>query len=279
MAVGPGFNSPETQAALAAQAGTGAPVQPTVETPEVTPKETPPEAAAPATETGAGVTATDNLDMSDPAPTPVTPDSLKAAGFTPESIGEVLHKHQGKLPEDVITSLKEKFSPEVVDKHVKELESAYAAEAAAQAKTRDSLTQMNTYIYETLANGDAAKGQDNFKKLSEWCGANMDEAQLEAINTLLTSGKKDVVRQGLTQAVAAWRKGTETRMMTGDAVTTPPAESFEPMTRDEYVKTVATKKYQEDAEYRDKIDARRRKTLEKGAVFMTPEFSHLRPPV
>lgn len=154
-------------------------------------------------------------------------------------------------------------------------------ETPAEAKPKAD--DMNTYIYETLAQGDAAAGKAHFNTLATWCAANMDKGELATINYLLKSDNKDVVRQGLTQAVTAWRKAQKQPMMTGDAIpTNMPQEqpTFEPLQRDEFIQIQMTDKYNSDPAYAKEVDDRRRKTIDMhGKGFVSPEYSASRMPI
>lgn len=290
MAVGSRFNDPETQAAIAAQ----------TETTPVTPKtedqiKTDQDAASqdpstnPATETDATLdmtpaVKTDPATAQDDTTTPtsavpgakateITADTLKDAGYDEQTLIKQVRDNGGVVPEDLKVKLNEKFEASVVEAKVKEVESVFAQSI-----------DMNTYIYESLANGDAVKGKDNFSTLSAWCVDNMPQSELAAINHLLQSGNKDVVRRGLTQAVTAWKKGQEKHMMSGDPIPTnqsTPAAEFKPLSRDEFRILMATDKYQSDPEYAATVNARRQKTIEEqgGRGFLTPEYGANRPPI
>jgi hypothetical protein len=149
------------------------------------------------------------------------------------------------------------------------------------AKAKESVDNMNTFIYKTLADGDAEQGLKNFKILSEWCTKNMPEGKRVAINKLLASGDTDLVVNGLQQAVNAWKAGKEKPMMTGDSPTKPEVkETIKPLSKDEFISIMKTKKYQDDPDYAAKIDARRQWTIDNhGVAFQSPEYSSARPVV
>ena len=204
---------------------------------------------------------------------------LKEEGFDGGAIGDAMANNDGKVPEELIAKLKEKFNAKQVDEQVTEVEGRFKAKITEKNTSTET---MNGYIYETLASGDAEKGKDNFAVLSTWCKENLDEAKIASINTLLRSGDKQVVHEGLSQAVNAWKKGKENPMMTGDAdaSATQTTPAFKPLSRDEFVQIVSTEKYNTDIEYAAEIDARRSKTIEQGgAGFMTPEYCRVRPPI
>lgn len=313
MAVGSRFDDAATQAAIAAQSGQ-APVEPPADQQtqqtepntdtKVAPVEKPTETAhqVNADETKAAAEGDLNMDTTPTEPKPtdkpedkagdktepttvtdLTPEGLdatiKEAGFDGGAIGKAMAENEGKVPEELIAKLKEKFNAEQVDEQVTEVESRFKAKTSEQNKATEG---MNSYIYETLAAGDTEKGKDNFTVLSTWCKENLDEAKIASINTLLRSGDKKVVHEGLSQAVNAWKKGKENPMMTGDADAAAAQQTpeFKPLSRDEFVKLVASKKYNEDPEYALEVDARRKKTIDEGGVgFLTPEFSRVRPPI
>ncbi|MBW2638025.1 MAG: hypothetical protein JRC86_10990, partial [Deltaproteobacteria bacterium] len=131
-----------------------------------------------------------------------------------------------------------------------------------------------------LAGGDTTKGAEHFDTLSTWAKANMDAADLATINTLLSSGDKTVVKKGLEMAVSSWKKGKESTMMSGDSAAAAATETItlEPLSKDQFLQIMATDKYTKEPEYAAQIDARRRKTMETEG-FITPEYSHLRPPI
>lgn len=205
--------------------------------------------------------------------------ALADAGFTNEDFGKELVENDGKLTDATIASLKEHFPADAVDNAVKDMETKFAAEKGkitedAAAKANASVEEMNTYVYGELAGGDVEKGKENLKTLSDWAKSNIDKKTLDAINVKLASGNKTVVREGLEQAVTLWKKGQERPMMTGDSAAAnnqQPAEKVEPLSRDQFIKIQMTKKYQEDQEYADKIDARRRASMSTEG-FMTPEY-------
>ena len=201
MAVGQRFNDPATQAAMQAQAGT-----PEAETPDVT-QDPAPEAdlESPSVETQDPVTnpETETVETADltmettpEKATEITEDALKAAGFSIDDVVKQLQENGGKVPDSLKEKLGEKFSAEAIEAGVQKLDKAV-----------DKTKAMNNYIYESLASGDAKAGADNFKKLSEWCQKHMKPEEITTINYLLKSSDKTVVRQGLTQAVAAWKPG------------------------------------------------------------------------
>jgi hypothetical protein len=273
MAIGTGFSSPATQAAIEAQAAATPAVTPEVK-PEVTPEATPASQEPSTTpETKIDAQASD-LDMGTPVvkATEVNADTLKAAGYDEADIITKIKENGGKVPEALRKELEEKFDSAALDAAASSVENAYTA-----------TVDMNTYIFESLAKGDATKGKENFTNLSTWCKANMQPAEIAAINHLLTSDNKDVVRQGLSQAVAAWKKGQEKPMMSGDALAVPvKAPEFIPLSRDQFRVIMASKKYNEDPEYAASVDARRTKTMELqgGRGFLTPEYNMTyRPPV
>lgn len=290
MAVGPNFQSEDTQAAIQAQAAQDTQTP----TPEQNPADANVDTAAAesqAQDTQTSATETDKSDLNmdaqaketpaaekqdttdDTTPTKlekVTDDNLKEQGFDVDSLLKQVRENKGVVPDEVKDQLREKYTDTAVDTIVGEVETTFKDRAG-----------MNTYIYETLAGGDATKGQENFKTLSEWCQKNMDAAEVAAINQLLMSNNKDVVRKGLEQAVGAWRKGQEKPMMSGDSEsvnrdTTPAA--LEPLSRDEFIEIMATEKYNTDPEYAAQIDKRRQATIDKGDNLVTPEFSKYRPP-
>jgi hypothetical protein len=288
---------PETQAAIAAQSG-GAqqPTEPAVKDnqdgePDAkaqdqvtqTPGASEPPASA---DNGTQEPAqSDGVDLNmDNKPDP--DQALKDAGFDPEAIGKEYGENGGKLTEETEKALRDKFGDETVDAGLQDLKERWDASADERAEkvkeAKGKVDEMNNYIFETLADGDAEKGKENLQILSTWCQDNMDKAELAAINTLLRSGDKAVVKQGLTQAVSAWRKGTEKPMMNGDAAPTskePTKPTLEPISRDQYVAIVGTEKYNNDAEYAAKIDERRRATMKQETHLFLPEYSASRPPV
>ena len=309
MAVGPNFSSPETQAAIAAASGD--PVQPAAQAPateaaepaakpveeaneptttpekEHTPTEKPVETptAEPSPEKSAEVAAdTDMTKVKVPDQAEVD-KALESAGFSNEKLGKELVDNDGKLSDETIASLKEHFDPAAVDNTVKDMEAQYAekrTEVDAQVKeTSQTVQDMNNYIYGELAGGDVAKGQENLKVLSDWAQENIPADHLAAINAKLQSGNKLVVKEALESAVGLWKKGQERPMMTGDSAAVNKevkVPALQPITKDQYIKEMASKKYQEDTEYADIIDTRRRKTLETEG-FTTIEYSGTRMPI
>jgi hypothetical protein len=202
----------------------------------------------------------------------ITDDALKTAGFDQEDLLKRVAENGGKVPDDVREELRKTFSDEAIKAATKDVEESFS-------KRFD----MNDYIYNTLANGDTKKGVENFKTLSEWCRGNMDKTEIDAINTLLRSDNRDVVRKGLQQAVDAWKKGTEKPMMSGNAEATHTAkkeETFEPLHEMQFRDIMRSKKYQEDPEYASKIDNRRRETIAR--IGDRPDahgaYSPVRPP-
>ncbi len=218
--------------------------------------------------------------------------TLADAGFSNESLAKELVDNDGKMSEATVAALKEKFPADAVDKTIAQLEKDFAdnrpalteeAKAAAEAARAENakIEEMNDYIIGKLAGGDLERGQANLKTLSTWAQANMDAKQLALINKKLASGDKDLVDEALTQAVDAWKKGQRHPMMEGNAAAAHGAKdapAFEPLSKDQFIQAMASKKYQEDPEYAAKIDARRRKTMETEGL-VTPEYSSLRPPI
>jgi len=297
MAVGPNFQDAETQAAIAAQSGGEAAeaVEPEVtETPGVEETETtdstpaaeaqPAEAAeTPSTEESKPEesAATVNMDELRKMNEEQINAELEKVGFSQESLGQELGENDGKLTDETIAKLNKHFGEEAVKGAVADLEKQYAeAKPAAVKQAADKVAKMNEYIMGKLAGGDLNRGQENFKELSAWARKNLDQKQLNLINKKLASGDQDLVDEALDQAVGAWKKGQRKPMMQGDgaAAAASATPEFKPLSRDEFKKIMASEKYQTDLEYQEKIDARRRKTMEtEGAI--TPEYSHLRPPI
>lgn len=306
MAVGGNFYSPETQAAIQKQSGQ---VPADESTPQegidATAKQTEADASQQKqvadNENGAKVDikvevpedadaegTEKKIDVEEPAKVVKLPDmtqetvdkALDEAGYTPEDLGKALAENQGKFPEDLLKDLKTKFDAEQVDAQVKATEDEFKAKVKAR---ETSVNGMNTYIFETLAGGDAAQGEVKFKELASWCLENMPAEEIAVVNTLIKSTDKSVVKSGLEKAVNAWRKGSEQAMMTGDAeakVVEKDAEKFVGLSKDEFIKIMTSDKYQEDPEYAAKIDAQRRDTIAKlGVGATTPEYSTMRPPI
>ncbi len=303
MPVGPNFNNAETQAAIAAQS-TNTPVTPAAE--PVTPVVKPVEPVKPASETPADEAAkvvkpaetpsatepkTDESAASpnmDEGVKPTTPEqvsaALKKAGFSEQDIADEYAKNR-KLSDETVAKLKEHFPEDVVDKSIADMkerfESALTDHDADVAKKNAAIDKDNELIFGTLAGGDVEKGKEHFKTLSTWARANLDEKQIALINKKLASGDQDLIIDGLTQAVTAWKKGQRKSMMTGDSLATnngTVVPEFKPLSRDEFKQIMATDKYNTDLEYQASIDARRRKTME-GEGFRTIEYSASRPPI
>jgi hypothetical protein len=302
MAVGPNFQDPETQAAVAAQSATdatkadetGAAAAVNDSTPAAEPAEpakvVEPAQPAESAETPSG----DSPEPTESAATVTIEElrkmdskqvnaELQKVGYTPESLSQELADNAGILPEATVEKLKSHFGDAAVDA-VNDLQDQYAKafpDAVKKATPKaDPVSKMNDYIFGKLAGGDVEQGKAKLKELSDWAQKNLDGRQLKLINKKLASGDQDLVDEALEQAVGAWKKGQRTPMMTGDpaAVAANAAPEFKPLSRDEFKKIMSSEKYQTDLEYQEKIDARRRKTMETEGA-MTPEFSHLRPPI
>lgn len=290
MAVGTKILDPDTQEAIRQQSGQATPAAPAAATEEtpVTATETVVETETPQAEEVTPETdesaETPNMDDVTLPSQEEVDKALAEAGFSNEALGKELAENDGKLTEATVKALKEKFGETAVDNAVADMERQFAEQLPeAQAKGQEAtaaVASMNDYIYGTLAGGDIAKGKENLAVLSEWAGKHMDKKELALINKKLASGDKDLVTEGLQQAVAKWKKGQVRPMMTGDsaAAAVPAAPEFEPMSRDEFVKAMATKKYQEDPEYAAKIDDRRRRSMAQDKL-RTIEYSSLRPPL
>jgi len=294
MAVGPNFQDPDTQAAMAAQAAQADPeAAAEATTNDSTPEAGEPSEATPqATPEPASETPSSDDSKQDESAATVNMDELKKmseeqinaelekVGYTTRDLGEELGKNDGKLSKETVDKLKSHFGEAALDA-VADLEKQYAeAKPAAVKKAADKVAEMNDYITGKLAGGDVEKGKANLAELSAWARKNMDERQLKLINKKLASGDRDLVDEALEQAVGAWKKGQRKPMMTGDsaAAAASATPEFKPLSRDEFKKIMASEKYQTDLEYAASIDARRRKTMEtEGAI--TPEYSALRPPV
>lgn len=293
MAVGERFLDPDTQAAIAAQSGQAAePAEKPVEEAVNLEPNNEPDQETPGDET-VGQPASeqdvnkqgDDLDMTKvKQPTQEEVDAaLTKAGFTNEALGKELAENEGRLTDATVTALKEHFGEQAVDnavadmeKQFKEAVAAKQAEAANQADTTPAPVQeMNNFIYGTLAGGDIEAGKEKVKELSAWCKDNVDKERLAAINSKLASGNKIVVKEGLTEAVTLWRKGQERPMMTGDSEAINKGETketFQPLSKDQFIQIMNTKKYKEDPAYAKSIDDRRRQTINMGG-FTTPEYN------
>ena len=297
MAVGPNFQDADTQAAIAAQAAAAEANEPEITADESTQEETPEvtKAAAEASETPPetdneeSAESSTNMDEVAAMSSEEVDKKLAVAGLSTEALTKELVDNDGKISADTVAKLKEHFDADAIDKSIADLEKSYAEEAApalaehnAKAEEQNkAINEMNNHIFGSLAGGDIEKGKENLQTLSAWAKANMDPKQLALINKKLASGDKDLVDEGLQQAVSAWKKGQKKPMMSGDALATnkvAQAPAFEPLSKDGFIKLMATEKYQTDPEYAASVDARRAKTLEtEGAI--TPEYSHLRPPI
>ena len=301
---------PETQARIAAESG-AQPVEPaaqapateaaepaakpaeeaneptTAKQPEQTPVEKPIETPTPEVEAEPSQSAE---PAAEPKPELPSEDEvaklLEKAGTSNEKLGQELVDNDGKISDETITKLKEVFDPAAVDASIKDMETGFAAEKAKHDQTiqeKDEATaKMNDFIYKSLDyGGDIEQGKKNLATLSAWAKDNMDPAELAAVNAKLRSGNETVVKEGLQHAVNLWKKGQEKPMMTGDpqAVNTEKlTPKVEPLSKDQYIKIMATKQYQEDAAYAESIDNRRRATMGKEG-FVTPEYSPTRMPI
>lgn len=265
----------ETKEAANADTAQAAEQKPTDETPVETPESTDTtlDSKDATSDTGDSTNMdADKLDLNDQES---VDKALADAGFSNEDLGKELATNDGKFSEETIKALKEKFDPDVIEKAAKEIEEQFAQEKdKVIADKRTEVESMNTFIYGELAGGDVEKGKDNLKVLSEWARENLDKDTLGVINAKLATGNKVVVKEGLETAVALWKKGQEKDMMTGDSMATndaKPVEKAEPLSKDQYIQLMNTKKYNEDPEYAKKIDDRRRATMATEG-FVTPEY-------
>lgn len=308
MTVGPNFSSAETQAAIEAQAAsvqanTGNPdaaaqaaaeaqaakeAEAAAKAEEAAAAQAAQEeaAAAAASETPPGTSDTDesadslNMDEVELPSQEEVNKALETAGFTNEDLAKELWNNEGKITDETVAKLKEHFDETAVNNAIADLEKQYADQGINAKK--NEIAAMNDHIYGQLAGGDIEKGKENLAILSTWAKEHMDPQELKLINKKLASGDKDLVNEGLQQAVTQWKKGQKRPMMTGDAAAAAAAADaapkFEPLSRSAFKQIMASEKYQSDPEYAAKIDERRRKTME-GEGFTTIEYSRSNMPV
>ena len=197
--------------------------------------------------------------------------TLTDAGVDPIEAEARLIREGGLTPEH-IADLKAKVDPRLVDAYVERfntrLEKA-RAEAASKADpapvTVDdtAVKKMNKFIF------DSVGGKDKFTAMAGIIKANATSDVVDAINAKLRSDNRTVVQEGLSEAVAQYKKltGRSTTSMTGE-----PAgnqnEAFVFMTKDDFQATMRTEKYRTDPQYAAKIDAQRMKSrkLDEAAV-------------
>lgn len=195
--------------------------------------------------------------------------TLSDAGIDPVDAEARLIKDGGLTPE-YIAELKEKVDPRLVDAYVERfnagLEKAKAAkETPVVAPVVDDTTvkKMNKFIF------DSVGGQDKFTAMAGIVKANASPEVVDAINAKLRSDNRTVVQEGLSEAVAQYKKltGRSTTTMSGEPAGNT-AEAFVFMTKDDFQATMRTEKYKTDPTYAASVDAQRMKSrkLDEAAV-------------
>ena len=197
-----------------------------------------------------------------PDPSSVKPDLSKDAvvtgivtdgGFDVKVLSDRLMKEGGITPE-LITELKTKIDPNVVDSYVEQFNAKLEA-SKPKAEPATARTEMNDFIY------GAVGGQDKFGAMAGVLKKSLPQAEIDVINAKLASDNKGLVSEGLKQAVEAYNKSTgrsNTRMV-GDTPNNE-GDKFTFMTKIAFQKAVASEKYRTDPAYAASVDADRLKS-------------------
>ena len=198
-------------------------------------------------------------EQEQPDPNIVLEKTLEDAGFDVQTLVKEIEE-AGSITPEIVTKLKEKIDPDVIDTHLARLQAeAKAAMQEAQIKAAEDekkVTEMNDYIYNQVG------GEDKFKTMASVLKDNMKPEELQAINDLLASGSKEQVNIAMQAAVNNYNtiKG-KGNLMNGDTNTS--TNSIQPLSKVEFIKIMSTEKYKTDPDYARQMDQRRLSTLRK----------------
>jgi len=205
------------------------------------------------------------VDKVDPVVEPVQEpvksldDVLDTAGFDKKDL-QTRIVQGGGFTDDIITELKGKIDPAEVDKFVQEFNTDLeemrkitpkvdpVVDPAVLAK-QVAQTTMNEFIY------DSVGGEDNFKAMSGVLTQSGNTAEVAKINAKLRSTNKDVVAEGMKEAVSSYNKaiGRGGKLMSGDPGGDAPT-TIQFLSKAEYHTIMKTDKYKTDPLYARKVD-------------------------
>lgn len=203
-------------------------------------------------------------------------ETLKTAGIDPVDAEARILKDGGLTPE-YIAELKTKVDPRLVDAYAERFETALTkaktAEPAKAAPVDDTaVKKMNKFIF------DSVGGKDKFTAMAGIIKSNADAATVDTINAKLRSDNQAVVQEGLSEAVAQYKKltGRSTTSMSGE-----PAgnqnEAFVFVTKADYHAAIGTEKYKTDPVYAASMDEARLKSRKMdNAAILPGQYRNIR---
>jgi len=206
----------------------------------------------------------------------VVTDIVTEKGFDPKALQARIIKDKGMTPE-LITELKAKIDPGVVDAYVEQfnaqMEAAKPNEAdatktelnAQEVAQNKARTDMNEFIY------SAVGGEDKFGTLAGVLKKNLPQAEIDVINAKLASDNKGLVSEGLKQAVDAYTKttGRSSTRMAGDTPNNE-GDTFNFMSKTQFQKAITSEKYKTDPAYAAEVDENRMKSKRLDAQTTMP---------
>lgn len=172
----------------------------------------------------------------------------------------------GAITDETKAILKEKIDPALVDSYVESFEKQIAdAKKSQEPATKNepsaadkAQVEMNDFIYNSVG------GKDTFGVLATTIKEGADATDVSKINAKLASTNKDLVKEGLEDAVKIYNKltGRGDKLMSGDANADANVPAFKFVTKKQYLAQVATEKYQTDPAYAKEVDDARMKSIE-----------------
>jgi len=187
----------------------------------------------------------------------------------------------GGITDTTKEMLKEKIDPALVDAYVESFEKQLGESKAkpepkvdtAQEAINKAQLEMNDYIFNSVG------GKDTFEVLASTINEGATKTEVGKINAKLASTNKDLVTEGLNDAVKIYNKltGRGNKLMTGDANAETGVETFKFVTKAQYLKQITTEKYKTDPAYAKKVDDARMKSIEMDkAQTMPGQYRNIR---
>lgn len=213
----------------------------------------------------------------DPEPEPDAAPSvnevLDKAGLDQSTLIKRIIQDKG-ISDDFVTELKEKIDPALVDSFVKEYreaaESYKPPEPTKEPVVDPKVQEMTKHIY------DSVGGKDNFDTVARVLKQHADKGLIDKINAKLRSDNKEVVSEGVKEAVTQYKTltGRGGNLMEGDAGNNAQSD-FQFLTKGDYQKIMRSDKYKTDPLYQRKIDDMRMKSrkLDQGRTMPGQYFN------
>lgn len=184
-----------------------------------------------------------------------TSSTLKDAGYNEEDLLERI-KTDGGITDELVSELKQKINPDVVDAHVgrlrAEIELAKIKADNNYEEKQQAVQDMNKYIY------DAVGGEKNFQTIAKLLVQEVPAKEVSRLDAKIQSGNKALVNEGLREMDAMYKKvrGMGGKLIQGGS-NVETQQKVTHITKEEYRALMRTEKYKTDRAYADKVDADR----------------------